>query len=58
MTVPVCSVTVPAKAKTRSAAVPDSAPFAVVKTISPDVPLLIVFNCATVGASLIVTVPL
>ena len=57
VTVPVCSVTFPANANTKSAAFPVNAPFVTPKVISPVVPALIVFNCATLGASLIVIAP-
>ena len=54
---PVYPVIVPAKANTKSAADPLNAPFAVSKVIAPVVAAFIVFNCATVGASVMVTVP-
>ena len=56
-TVPVCSVTVPANANIKSAAVPDRAPFVTTSMIAPVVASLITFNCETVGALLSVTMP-
>ena len=45
---PVCVVIVPAKADTRSSAVPVRFKLGSTKTIAPVVALLIAFNCATV----------
>ena len=57
VTVPVCVVTVPAKARTKLAAEPDNAPLVVARVIAPEVPALMVTSCASVGASVIITVP-
>ena len=60
VTVPSCSVSEPEsslKASTKSDAVPDNAPSESFSVILPDTASLIVFNCAVVGSSVIITCP-
>ena len=55
ITVPVCVVTVPAKASAKSDAVPKNESVVTFKVISPVVKSLIVFNCVTLTLPVTVT---
>ena len=58
ITVPVCVVTVPAKAAAKSDAVPNNESLVTFKVISPEIASLIVFNCVTFTLPVMVTSPL